>query len=87
MPQPRLMCGHRFHLGCIAEWIRRDATCPMCRAVLLRHTRLAQLALLYRHIAAGTSIPATAVALGWSPERVQSEIQLELDIEVNESSL
>ena len=25
-------CGHRFHRACIAEWLKRRQTCPLCRA-------------------------------------------------------
>jgi hypothetical protein len=25
-------CGHRFHRGCFAAWLRRNRTCPLCRA-------------------------------------------------------
>jgi hypothetical protein len=24
-------CGHNFHIGCIDEWFRRSACCPVCR--------------------------------------------------------
>ena len=26
-----LICGHRFHEGCVNRWLRRSRTCPMCR--------------------------------------------------------
>jgi hypothetical protein len=28
-------CGHAFHQVCIAGWLRRATTCPVCRADLL----------------------------------------------------
>lgn len=40
-----LQCGHVFHALCIAEWLRRAATCPTCKASViatsegLRHIR------------------------------------------------
>lgn len=27
-----LPCGHMFHLGCIKEWLQRDACCPTCKS-------------------------------------------------------
>ncbi len=27
-----LRCGHTFHAECIARWLERARTCPMCRA-------------------------------------------------------
>ena len=27
-----LACGHIFCEGCVAEWLRRESTCPLCRA-------------------------------------------------------
>jgi len=27
-------CGHRFHKRCIAKWLSRNNSCPLCRAVL-----------------------------------------------------
>lgn len=26
-----LACAHRFHAACIEPWLRRSATCPLCR--------------------------------------------------------
>ena len=25
-------CGHVFHLTCIRKWVRKDSSCPKCRA-------------------------------------------------------
>ncbi|KAM1996979.1 hypothetical protein ACFX15_029866 [Malus domestica] len=25
------ICGHMFHVGCIDQWLKRQASCPMCR--------------------------------------------------------
>lgn len=30
-----LECGHNFHHACISEWIRRQPTCPVCRANIM----------------------------------------------------
>lgn len=30
----RLPCGHLFHESCVAEWLRRNSSCPHCRARL-----------------------------------------------------
>jgi hypothetical protein len=27
-----LNCGHRFHAGCMAEWLHTARSCPLCRA-------------------------------------------------------
>lgn len=27
-------CGHLFHAGCIDQWLRAHATCPLCRAAV-----------------------------------------------------
>lgn len=27
-------CNHRFHTMCIHRWLRRSATCPICRTTL-----------------------------------------------------
>jgi hypothetical protein len=29
-----LPCKHIFHDACVREWLRREATCPVCRKVL-----------------------------------------------------
>ena len=29
-------CGHAFHAACIARWLARARTCPVCRADLVR---------------------------------------------------
>ncbi|MQM13250.1 hypothetical protein Taro_046173 [Colocasia esculenta] len=29
-------CNHFFHAGCIDEWLRRSATCPICRSPVVR---------------------------------------------------
>ena len=26
-----LECGHKFHRKCIADWLKKEANCPMCR--------------------------------------------------------
>ncbi|KAF8671284.1 hypothetical protein HU200_049993 [Digitaria exilis] len=28
-------CSHAFHYGCISQWLRRNASCPLCRHQLL----------------------------------------------------
>ncbi|OQR85457.1 hypothetical protein ACHHYP_11801 [Achlya hypogyna] len=30
----QLACSHAFHRGCVAEWLARQSTCPLCRASL-----------------------------------------------------
>lgn len=25
-------CGHRFHRSCMRRWLRRQGSCPICRA-------------------------------------------------------
>lgn len=27
----QLVCGHAFHIECIAEWFKKSFTCPLCR--------------------------------------------------------
>jgi len=29
-------CGHAFHHGCLADWLRRSTTCPLCRDDIAR---------------------------------------------------
>jgi hypothetical protein len=40
----KLDCGHFFHKECIRKWLKRDATCPMCKTGLTgsAHRRLQQ---------------------------------------------
>ena len=26
-----LECGHKFHRKCIADWLKKDQSCPLCR--------------------------------------------------------
>ncbi|KAF8071017.1 RNF126 [Scenedesmus sp. PABB004] len=33
----KLMCNHFFHKECILRWLKRDATCPLCKADLAAH--------------------------------------------------
>ncbi|XP_047965341.1 RING finger protein 215-like [Salvia hispanica] len=32
-----LRCQHRFHSGCIGEWLLRKSACPLCRAIVLHN--------------------------------------------------
>jgi len=27
-------CGHTYHAACVAQWLERDASCPICRALV-----------------------------------------------------
>ncbi|KAL3634142.1 hypothetical protein CASFOL_021196 [Castilleja foliolosa] len=27
-------CGHKFHVGCINEWLKEKNNCPLCRALV-----------------------------------------------------
>lgn len=33
-PVRKLSCGHSFHHACIAEWLLRRASCPLCKSAL-----------------------------------------------------
>lgn len=33
-----LTCGHKFHAGCIYNWLDRDHRCPVCRTALRKPT-------------------------------------------------
>lgn len=26
-------CGHKFHVGCLAQWLQAHDTCPLCRNI------------------------------------------------------
>ena len=30
----RLACGHIFCEDCVAEWMQRERTCPLCRSIV-----------------------------------------------------
>jgi E3 ubiquitin-protein ligase RNF115/126 len=32
----RLDCGHLFHSGCVVPWLKRVASCPVCRFNMLK---------------------------------------------------
>jgi hypothetical protein len=32
-----LMCFHRFHGGCIEDWLTKNAKCPVCQYDLKAH--------------------------------------------------
>jgi hypothetical protein len=34
MVQMLPLCDHLYHPGCILDWLRRNASCPMCRQVI-----------------------------------------------------
>uniref|UniRef100_A0ACD5W851 Uncharacterized protein n=2 Tax=Avena sativa TaxID=4498 RepID=A0ACD5W851_AVESA len=34
-PKIELQCNHKFHLGCIYEWMERSQSCPLCAKVML----------------------------------------------------
>ncbi len=35
----RLPCGHRFHRGCVDEWLTRSVECPICKTNVDRVVR------------------------------------------------
>lgn len=40
LPVGTLECTHRFHLGCINQWIEQSHNCPICEAVVPNVLRL-----------------------------------------------
>lgn len=30
-----LLCGHRFHVACMADWLIRAHSCPQCRCMVV----------------------------------------------------
>merc|ERR1719215_762214 len=32
VPVRKLACGHGFHASCIQRWLRKNASCPLCKA-------------------------------------------------------
>ena len=36
--QCKTRCGHLFHINCIKEWFKHNATCPICRTVIVEKT-------------------------------------------------
>lgn len=37
-----LLCGHVFHVDCLAQWVQRSSSCPNCRQNIEPGTRLQQ---------------------------------------------
>ncbi|EPS60851.1 hypothetical protein M569_13950 [Genlisea aurea] len=33
-PKIAMKCWHHYHLGCIYDWLERNATCPFCQQLL-----------------------------------------------------
>jgi hypothetical protein len=46
-PGHQLECGHEFHATCIAKWLERTPSCPLCRQLHNEHPELIRI----RHIA------------------------------------
>lgn len=36
-PVRKLSCGHQFHHACIAQWLLRNASCPLCKSATWPH--------------------------------------------------